>query len=119
MAMGQPLCGGEIMVSVVGKGEAFVPELLCAVCGAKCCGDRFRFAFPHVQPGERVNGAWVCGACASGRLNRQLKAMFGTQRVLFMTGVEALRRLAQSLHDAAENQALARQRPRARAKVTR
>ncbi len=106
------------MVSVGVKGEMYLPELLCAVCGEKCRGDRFRFVFPHVQPGERVNGAWVCTICASWRVKGHLKAMFGNQRVIFMTGSEALRRLViQTLQHVDDNPALARQRPRATAKA--
>jgi hypothetical protein len=98
------------MVSVVGKGESFVPELLCAVCSARCSGDRFRFAFPPVEPGKRVDGKWVCRRCADGRLDGHLETLFGTQRVLFMNGMEALRRMVVGLADPL-GPALARQRP--------
>jgi hypothetical protein len=50
--------------------------------------------------------------------SRQIESAFGTKRVVLMNGLEALRRLAESLQDSADP-GLTRQRLRATVKVTR
>jgi hypothetical protein len=109
---GKHLCKGSIMVQVVNSGETFAIRLACTLCGERCRRlDELWLAFP---PGEAVQGQWVHRACVSGRV----ESAFGTKRVVLMNGFEALRRVAQSLQDVDDDPALARQRPRVRAKVS-
>jgi hypothetical protein len=98
------------MVQVLNRGETFAVRLACTICGERCRMDELWLAFP---PGEAVEGEWVHRECTSGRI----ESVFGTRRVTLMRGLEAIRQLAAALDEAADHPALARQRPRVRAKV--
>ena len=99
------------MVQVLHRGETFAVRLACKICGERCRLDDLWLGFP---PGEAVQAEWLHRRCADGHVQE----LFGTRRIVMMRGLEALRQLAQSLQDGADDSALARQRPRVRAKVS-
>ena len=100
---------GSIMVKVTNHPSTFELRWCCKICRERCSMDTLWLAFPR---GSVVEGQWVHRGCVDGRVHD----FFG-RRVVLMRGVDALRQLAQSLHDVADDPALARQRPLVRAKA--
>jgi hypothetical protein len=99
------------MVTIVNHPERFELRWCCRICGRRCSLDTLWLAFPQ---GRAVEGEWVHRECTSGG---RIESVFGTRRVTLMRGLEAIRQLATSLEDAADNPALARQQPRRPAKA--
>jgi hypothetical protein len=98
------------MIQVVNRGETFAVRLACKMCGERCRLEDLWLGFP---PGEAVQGEWLHRRCADGHVQE----LFGTRRIVMMRGIDAIRRLAEALQDVDDDPALARQRPRVRAKA--
>ena len=81
------------MVQIINRAESFLVRLVCALCGEKCRADDFWLAFP---PGDVAEGRFVHRRCTSGRL----ESAFGVKRVVLLQGVEAMKRVAESLDTA-------------------
>lgn len=83
------------MVQIFNRGDSFIVRLACTICGERCRLDQLWLAFPS---GESVQGQWVHETCVSGKA----EATFGSKRIVLMRGADALRRVAESLDDAAD-----------------
>jgi hypothetical protein len=93
------------MVKVINTESSFRLEWCCRLCGRKCTLDELWLAIPR---GQQVEAQWAHRTCLTG-VNGQIEAVFGSQRVAMMRGIDALRQLASSLQDS-RDPALARQR---------
>ncbi len=87
-------------------------ELWCCVCHRRLTRAESWVIFPPDAKAEE--GRWAHRRCATAT---HLRMLFGTQRIVFMRGEEALRRMIASWEDAADNPALARKLPRRPAKA--
>jgi hypothetical protein len=86
---------GWRVVQIINRAESFLVRLVCALCGEKCRADDFWLAFP---PGDVAEGRFVHRRCTSGRL----ESAFGVKRVVLLQGAEAMKRVAESLDEAAD-----------------
>jgi hypothetical protein len=100
------------MVRVINRSDTFRLEWCCRLCGRKCTLDQLWLAIPR---GEMVEAQWAHRDCLDG-LGGRVKSTFGTHRITLMRGIDAIRRLAESLEDS-RVPTLTRQRPRAVAKT--
>jgi hypothetical protein len=113
IARGDWQCTGWSMVRVINRSDSFRLEWCCRLCGRKCRLSELWLVIPR---GEHAEAQWAHRSCFDG-LNGRLESVFETHRVTLMRGINAIEQLAQSLQDVDDDPALARQRPRVRAKA--
>jgi hypothetical protein len=117
IARGDWQCMGWSMVRVINQSDTFRLEWCCRLCGGKCTLNQLWLAIPRGEQVEaQVEAQWAHRPCIDA-LGGRVKSTFGTHRITLMRGIDAIRRLAESLEDATDDPALARQQPRRLAKA--